>query len=578
MELGGSSMERGERTRLLSKSYSSRYYEDETSLEVPLLRHKPSDWKAPKIILGFECLESTAFNGIATNLVVYLHNVLHGSNASNAANAATWAGTSYFTPLVGALIADTYWGNYKTIVISLIIYLLGMIIVTVSAFTPSLKPPPCEESSCQPATMAQNLVFFSGLYLIAFGSGGVRSALLPFGADQFSDENPVEREKKLHFFSWFYVTVTFGLLTSGTLIVYIQENVDWALGFGIATLCIALAFGGFVLGTPIYRLRMPGGSPLKSVFQVLVASRRKMSLEVPTDTTLLHEANDKNSDTLEQQRLMHTEEFRFLDKAATILDSDLKDNDPQSSWKLCTVTQVEELKILLRLLPIWVTGIFYCAAYSQMATTFIQQGSAMRTKIGSFSIPPASLCSFEVICVMAWVLCYNKIIVPITRSYMGNGRGLSKLQRMGIGRFLIILTMATAAFVEARRLESAKAGESISIAWQLPQYFIIAGSEVFSLITQLEFFYGQAPDSMKSMCTAIALLTVSLGNYLNSLIVTLVALATSTGGSPGWISEDLNCGHLDYYFLGLTGLCILNFAAYLAFARNYTLKKVIVDT
>lgn len=238
---------------------------------------------------------------------------------------------------------------------------------------------------------------------------------------------------------------------------------------------------------------------------------------------------------------------------------------------------MEELKILLRLLPIWVTGIFYSAAYSQINTTFIQQGSAMNTKIGSFSIPPASLCSFEVMCVMAWVLCYNKIIVPITRSYIGNGKGLSQLQRMGIGRFLIILTMATAAFVEARRLESAKAGKSISIAWQLPQYFIIAGSEVFALITQLEFFYGQAPDTMKSMCTAIALLTISLGYYLSSLIVTLVALVTTTGGSPGWISGDLNSGHLDYYFLVLTGLCTFNFAAYLAFARSYTLKKVMVD-
>lgn len=187
-----------------------------------------------------------------------------------------------------------------------------MIIITVSAFAPSLKPPPCEGSSCQPATRTQNLVFFSGLYLAALGCGGVRSALLPFGADQFSDENPVERERRRSFFSWFYVAVTFGLLSSGTLIVYIQENVDWALGFGIATLCIALAFGGFVLGTPIYRLRMPSGSPLKSVLQVLVASRRKMSLEVPTDSTLLHEVHEENPDNLEQRRLTHTEEFRYF--------------------------------------------------------------------------------------------------------------------------------------------------------------------------------------------------------------------------------------------------------------------------
>lgn len=75
-------------------------------------------------LAGFECLDSTAFNGIATNLVVYLHTVLHGNNASNAANVTTWFGTSYFTPILGAIITDTYWGNYKTIFVSLVLYLL----------------------------------------------------------------------------------------------------------------------------------------------------------------------------------------------------------------------------------------------------------------------------------------------------------------------------------------------------------------------------------------------------------------------------------------------------------------------
>lgn len=202
----------------------------------------------------------------------------------------------------------------------------------------------------------------------------------------------------------------------------------------------------------------------------------------------------------------------------------------------------------------------------------------MNTKIKSFSVPPASLSSFEVLSVMAWVLAYNKIIAPLTRRIYNNEMGLSKLQRIGIGQFLMILAMATAAFTESRRLHGAEAGVELTIAWQLPQYFIVAGSEAFCFIAQHEFFYSQAPETMKSMCTAISLLAISLGGYLSSLILTLVVQFTANGGSPGWIPDDLNKGHLDYYFLLLTIICTLNFTAYVFTSRYYTPKQIILHT
>jgi peptide/histidine transporter 3/4 len=88
------------------------------------LKSKHSNWRAPALILGLECLESMAFNGIATNLVVYIRSVLHGGIASSASTVSLWFGTSFFVPILGAAIADTYLGNYKTILISLIMYLL----------------------------------------------------------------------------------------------------------------------------------------------------------------------------------------------------------------------------------------------------------------------------------------------------------------------------------------------------------------------------------------------------------------------------------------------------------------------
>ncbi|RRT57692.1 hypothetical protein B296_00038328, partial [Ensete ventricosum] len=157
-------------------------------------------------------------------------------------------------------------------------------------------------------------------------------------------------------------------------------------------------------------------------------------------------------------------------------------------------------------------------------------------------------------CVMVWVFIYNKIIAPAVQRCSASGAGLSNLQRMGVGRFTMIISMTTAAIVETKRLQSIKNGQTMSIAWQLPQYFIISGSEVFNYITQLEFFYAQAPDTMRSICTSFALLSTALGNYLSSLIITFVSLVTASGGKPGWIPDDLNKGHLDYYFYSLAGI------------------------
>jgi peptide/histidine transporter 3/4 len=251
------------------------------------------------------------------------------------------------------------------------------------------------------------------------------------------------------------------------------------------------------------------------------------------------------------------------------------DATASGSWRLCTVTQVEELKILMRLLPIWATSIVLSAAYAQLNTTFVQQGSAMDIRVMSFTIPAASMVSFEVVCVLAWVLVYGSVIVPALRSFSPASGEPSQLRRMGAGRLLMACAMAVAALVEMRRLDAAGSGESISIAWQMPQYFVLAGAEVFCYIAQLEFFYSEAPESMKSMCTSFALLTVALGSYTSSLIYAVINALTATGGQPGWISDDLDEGHLDYFFWTMAALCTFNFVVYSAFARNYQVKSVV---
>ena len=262
-------------------------------------------------------------------------------------------------------------------------------------------------------------------------------------------------------------------------------------------------------------------------------------------------------------------------------DAESKSGDYSNQWRLCTVTQVEELKILIRMFPVWATGIVFAAVYAQMSTLFVEQGTMMNTNFGSFRIPPASLSSFDVISVIFWVPVYDRIIVPIARKFTGKERGFSELQRMGIGLFISVLCMSAAAIVEIVRLKVAKehglvdepVPVPLNIFWQIPQYFLLGAAEVFTFVGQLEFFYDQSPDAMRSLCSALSLLTTSLGNYLSSFILTVVTYFTTQGGNPGWIPDNLNKGHLDYFFWLLAGLSFLNTFVYIVAAKRYKQKK-----
>ncbi|KAK1696287.1 hypothetical protein QYE76_012984 [Lolium multiflorum] len=562
---------------------------DAESGETPLLFHqhspnqvqvssssnKPYNWKAPAIILAFEFLESIAYSGIALNLIVYLGTVLHGTTASNAATVDTWNGTTFLTPVLGAFLADTYWGKYKTVGISIIFYLTGMLVITASTIIPSLQPAACEGTSCPPATGFQYFVLFAALYLISVGTGGVKSALLPLGADQYDDSDVEQSKQKQAFFSWFFMAINIGVFFSGTVVVWVQQNVAWSLGFAISSVCLIVATVAFFVGTPIYRVHLPTGSPLKSLVAVFVASFKKRKVEVPADTTILFEGDDANLTNAGQNKLAHTDGFRCLDKAAVVVgEQEIKDSNLGRPWLLCTVTQVEEVKILVRMLPIWLTSVFYAASMCQTATTFIQQGMAMDTKIGSFSVPAASMNSASVIFMLMWVVFQDSIVIPIARRYTGNVAGLTQLQRMGVGRFLAVPALAAAALVEMWRLRSVRDGHNLSIAWQVPQFMLIACSDVFCGIAQLEFFYSEAPTSMRSLCSAFSFLAMSLGYYLNSMIISAIAVLSKSKGGQGWLPANLNDGHLDYYFWLWAGIGAVNFVVYTAFAKNYTVKKV----
>ncbi|KAL3839429.1 hypothetical protein ACJIZ3_024020 [Penstemon smallii] len=546
----------------------------------PANKEKTGSWKACRFILVTECCERLAYYGMSTNLVNYLKIRLNMGNVAASNTVTNWSGTCYITPLIGAFLADSYLGRYWTIATFSTIYVIGMTLLTISAAVHGLKPE-CDNNGCHPTT-SQTSICFVALYLIALGTGGIKPCVSSFGADQFDDTDEKEKKRKSSFFNWFYLSINIGALIASSVLVWIQMNVGWSWGFGIPAVAMAIAIVFFFIGSRIYRLQKPGGSPLTRIAQVLVASIRKFSVKVPADKSLLYGTSDEMESNIQGSRkLEHTEKLRFLDKAAVETEAD-NVKETVKPWRLCSVTQVEEFKSVIRLLPIWASGIVFSAVYSQMNTMFVLQGNTMDQRMGPhFKIPSASLSLFDTLSVIFWAPVYDLVIIPLARKYTGHERGFTQLQRMGIGLVISIFAMIVAGSLEVIRLDYVRRNNyydletiPMSIFWQVPQYFLVGCAEVFTFIGQLEFFYDQAPDAMRSLCSALSLTTNALGNYLSTLLVTIVTRATTSNGRLGWIPDNLNRGHLDYFYWLLAILSLVNFIVYLLIAKWYTYKKV----
>ncbi|KAL4572354.1 hypothetical protein LXL04_019127 [Taraxacum kok-saghyz] len=543
------------------------------------IRKKTGNWKACPFILGNECCERLAYYGMSTNLVNYLADRLNQGNVRASVNVSNWSGTCYATPLLGAFLADAYLGRYWTIACFSIIYFFGMSLLTLSASVKGLEPS-CNETGCHP-TSTQTAITFVALYLIALGTGGIKPCVSSFGADQFDETDVSEKKKKSSFFNWFYLSINIGALFASSVLVWIQMNVGWGWGFGVPAVAMAIAVCFFFAGSPLYRVQKPSGSPFVRLFQVMIASLRKCNVKVPKDKSLLYETSESESQIVGSRKLEHTDKFRFFDRAAVETESD-RNKTVNNPWRLCTVTQVEELKSIIRVLPIWASGIIFAAVYSQMSTIFVLQGNTMDQHIGpNFKIPAASLSLFDTLSVIFWAPVYERFIIPLARKYTRHERGFTQLQRMGIGLVISLFAMMAAAALEVFRLNYVRKNNlydaetiPMSIFWQVPQYFLIGCAEVFTFIGQLEFFYDQAPDAMRSLCSALSLTTIALGNYLSTVLVTVVAEMTTKNGQPGWIAENLNKGHLDYFFGLLAALSLVNLLVYVVIAKWYTYKKV----
>jgi len=373
------------------------------------------------------------------------------------------------------------------------------------------------------------------------------------------------------------VVINVGSLIASTAIVTVQQEAGWTIGFGIPAIAMVVAVGCFVAGSARYKHapRPVGGSPISRACRIVGQGLRQTRLarrsrSAPPVSS--GEASEAARPGLVAQK---------LPSGLVVYPWLLRASREQGGG--FSRSQVEEVATILRLLPIMFTGILFWAVYAQMSSAFVLQAKQMDCRLGSVTIQGATLSSFDTIVIIILIPLFDRVVYP---AVIRRGYRCSNLQRTGVGYVFAVLAMLAAAAVERGRLNLAKAGNflpapppphfappspdgaspapaddvrivALSVFAQIPQYCLVGTSEVLAAVAQLDWFYSEAPATMRSCGMALQLLSVALGGYLASAISSIISSVTKAQGKP-WLPNDLDSGHLDLFFLVIACLMFLD--------------------
>ncbi|KAG7582153.1 MFS transporter superfamily [Arabidopsis suecica] len=533
-------------------------------------------------IIANEGFEKVASYGLLQNMILYLMSDYRLGLVKGQTVLFMWVAATNFMPLVGAFLSDSYLGRFLTIAIASLSSLLGMVVLWLTAMLPQVKPSPCVATagtSCSSATSSQLALLYTAFALISIGSGGIRPCSLAFGADQLDNKDNPKNERVLEsFFGWYYASSSVAVLIAFTVIVYIQDHLGWKIGFGIPAILMLFAGFLFVLASPLYVKRNVSKSLFTGLAQVVAAAYVNRNLTLPDH----HDSRDCYYRLKDSELKAPSEKLRFLNKACAISnrEEDLgSDGLALNPWRLCTTDQVEELKALVKVIPVWSTGIMMSINVSQNSFQLLQAKSMDRrlSSDSTFQIPAGSFGMFTIIALISWVVLYDRAILPLASKIRGRPVRVNVKIRMGLGLFISFLAMAVSATVEHYRRKTAisqglandaNSTVNISAMWLVPQYVLHGLAEALTGIGQTEFFYTEFPKSMSSIAASLFGLGMAVANILASVILNAVK-NSSKKGNVSWIEDNINKGHYDYYYWILAILSFVNVIYYVLCSWSY---------
>ncbi|XP_051131172.1 protein NRT1/ PTR FAMILY 5.5-like [Andrographis paniculata] len=506
-------------------------------------------------------------------MMTYLTDVWGVGFTHAAAIVNMFWGVVTVSPLFVGYVTETLLGNYLTLLLSSIAYSAGLGFLTMS--TPPVLADSlgtCSDYKADCIGHGQKALFYAALPLIAFGMVGHLTSMNQFLAEQLSDED----HDNLHIgiFWRFFSGILAVIIVTFVAVFALPYIKPWSLRFGIPAICSLVATLLFISGSCSYNYFRPAGSPLTMFVRVFAAAGSKLFYRTPKDPNDLYEIQNP-----QLYVVPHTRSLRCLDKAAILIPTKPHEEQENNIWRLCRVTEVEETKTILRMIPVWMTFIL-CGVISSIGFTyFIEQLNHMNHKVGRLKVPIVVFLLFFEQAQNVFATLYLKLANVLSQN------GFKKFAPpigILISMILAILCCITAAKVENRRLGVVqrhglvdKPDETVPMTmfWLLPQFVLLGGFQGVFTCSAVYFFVDQSPKSVEGYLPHFIIGVSGLGFLGDVLLVFVVGKVSERGGKRNWFQHNLNGSRLDKYFWTLSWLMAVNLVIFVVVAILYRYQE-----
>ena len=423
-----------------------------------------------KYIVGNEACERFSFYGMRSILIGYMISVLHMEEPDAMTVYHLFTAGIYILPLLGAWLADRYFGRYRIILYVSLLYCVGHGVLATADLTPNLD--------------ARLYILFAGLFIIMLGAGGIKPCVSAFVGDQVGDS---ESKVMTRIYATFYWSINLGSFFSFLVIPWVRQNWGYGWAFGIPGIFMALATLIFWCGRRHYHRRLPS--------HPIFASDRAAAA-----------AAQQNSPRRREGMLSILGSLLFRGRAATAARY--------------SAEQMREARNLLRIIVVFAMIVPFWSLFDQTGSSWILQGKQMESiRISStFSFGAEEMQSINPLLIMVLVPIVTLLVYPYI------GKWGSPLRRIGCGIALAGISYGAVAAIQ-HVLDS---GTQLSILWQSIPYLLLTVSEILVSTTGLEYAYTAAGKNLKSIVSGFWFLTSTLGSFLVIYITYLVDDPAST--------------------------------------------------
>lgn len=428
----------------------------------------------------------------------------------------------YLTPIFGAIIADSYWGKYKTILRFAIVNVIGVFVLVISSL-----PVNIDNGWALPGLLL-------AMVIIGLGTGGIKANVSPLIGEQYRNEkyrlvytknesqaiiSPVVTIQSI--FMIFYYCINIGCLAP-MITSYVEMKVDFWAAYLIPGVFFFFGMAALVMGRNMYYCAPVKGSVVPDAVAVSWMLFKERGNKCDTETSALPRDTDAESSSRTSQESLLSQDLETSPEFISSVDTTISPRAmyvSKASGNKYSASFVQDIIVTLKACRVFLFYPVYWLVYGQMTSNFIAQAGQMNT----YSIPNDIMSNIDPITLLLFIPIVEKKLYPWLRS---RGYSFGPLARIFTGFLCAALAMVWACGVQVfiyrgqadTKIDEVGVENLVSVFWQVPAYIFIAFSEILASVTGLEYAFLNAPKTMKSLVMSVFLVT-NAGGYAMGIVI-----------------------------------------------------------